>query len=233
MRKQIKKSVRKLAVGTAACAIAASAVAAFADNLASVPDAEAAKAALIAFTRCDQSFFTSLAAKPQSFGPSVAVSTVGDVASPTVADPLSEKGRVQEFEKPVPVAGLKLIAYRNEVSYDAVMGAFLWWGFDVEGSDVSVVKAVNQMLKPDERMTKDGESWGRREYRRVGDQLGTWRRGGQGNGVVAEKGTVERVLSLEAHEVKGRVKLYCTLQGSVTAPLLQLARPDLPMSAQP
>ncbi len=233
MRKKIKKAVSKLAVGVAACAIAASAVAAFADNLASVPDAEAAKVALIAFTQCDQSFFASLAAKPQSFGPGVAISTVGDVASPTVADPLSERGRVQEFERPIPVAGLKLVAYRNEVSYDATMGAFLWWGFDVEGSDVSVVKAVNQMLKPEERMTKDGEAWGRREYRRIGDPLGTWRRGGQGNGVVAEKGTVERVLTLEAHEVKGRVKLYCTLQGSVTAPLLQLSRPDLPVSAQP
>lgn len=196
---------------------------------ASGPDS--AKAALVAFMQCDQSFFARLSANPQSFGPAVAVSATGGVASPTVPDPLSEQGQVQTFRQPVEVDGLKLMAYRNEVSYDDTMGAFVWWGFDVEGSETSVAKVVNQLLNPEQRLVKTNGYWARGEYRQVSDPLDAWQRGGQGSGTVTAKGSVERVLLIEKHETKGRVKLYCTLQGSVTSPLLQLLRPDLPASA--
>lgn len=233
MRIHIYKSAKKLAFAISTCSMSVAALAASTGNLATLSDTEAANAALVAFTQCDQSFFTALALKPQSFGFGVAVSTAGNVASPTVTDPLSDKGRVQTFEKPVEVGGLKLLAYRNEVSYDVNMGAFLWWGFDVEGTVNSVAQAANQLLKPEQKLIKEGGMWARSEYRRVGDPLDSWRRGGQGNGTVTEKGVVERVLIVEEHDIKGRTKLYCTLQGSVTPPLLQRVRPDLPVSAQP
>jgi len=73
---------------------------------------------------------------------------------------------------------------------------------------------------------KLGSDWARPEFRRIGDPIDQWRRGGQ-PGTVAEKGRVERVLLVEAHETPGRSKLYCTVQGSVSSTLIERIRPDL------
>lgn len=192
-----------------------------------------ARAALVAFSRCDATFFQLLAAKPTALGSAVALSTVGAVSTPTVADPLSESGRIQNFEGKVRAGGLNLLAWRNEVSYDATMGAFLWWGFDVEGSTERVAQAINQLVPQESRLLKLSPAlWARAEKRRIGDPINAWRSGAD-QGTVAEKGTVERILMVEAHEQPNRTKLYCSLQGSVTAPLLQQVRPDLPASYHP
>lgn len=232
MRTRNHRTTEQLIVSIAAGLLMATATAATPTNSAlKASDPDSAKAALVAFMRCDQSFFARLSANPQSFGPDVAVSATGGVASPTVVDPLSERDQVQTFRQPVEVDGLKLMAYRNEVSYDDTMGAFVWWGFDVEGSEASVAKAVNQLLSPEQRLVETNGYWARGEHRQVSDPLDAWQRGGQGSGTVTAKGSVERVLLIEEHETNGRVKLYCTLQGTVTPPLLQLLRPDLPASA--
>lgn len=195
------------------------------------PDMDATKTALIAFAQCDASFFTLLAQKPQLFGSAVEVAINGTVAAPTVADPRSQKGHRQSFTRPIDVAGLSLLAWRNEVSYDATMGAFLWWGFDVEGTPDTAADALNRLLQPAQRVVKTGNEWARAENRRIGDPIDAWRRGGQ-SGSVTQKGTVERVLLIEADEAPGRTKVSCALQGSVTPPLLERVRPDLPASLQ-
>jgi hypothetical protein len=195
------------------------------------PDLDAAKTALTAFAQCDASFFTLLGQKPQLFGSGVEVAMNGTVAAPTVADPRSEKGHRQSFARPIDVAGLRLLAWRNEVSYDATIGAFLWWGFDVEGTPDKAADALNRLLQPSERVVKTGAEWARAENRRIGDPIDAWRRGGQ-SGSVTQKGTVERVLLIEADEAPGRTKVSCALQGSVTPPLLERVRPDLPPSLQ-
>lgn len=195
------------------------------------PDLDATKTAFIAFTQCDASFFTLLGQKPQLFGSGVEVTMNGAVAAPTVADPRAQKGQRQSFARPIDVAGLRLIAWRNEVSYDATMGAFLWWGFDVEGTPDTAADALNRLLPPAQRVVKMGDEWARAESRRIGDPIDAWRRGGQ-SGSVTQKGTVERVLLIEADEAPGRTKVSCALQGSVTPPLLERVRPDLPASLQ-
>lgn len=199
----------------------------------SAADTAATSTALVAFAQCDASFFKLLGKSPSLLGPGVDIAVNGSAASPKVADPLSEIGRVQIFAKPINVAGLRLLAWRNEVSYDTTMGAFLWWGFETEGTTDTVAAAVNRLLEPAQRVQKSPDgNWARAESRRIGDRLDQWRRGGEA-GVVTAKGTVERVLLIEAHDTPGRTKLYCALQGSVTPPLLDHVRPDLPTSLHP
>jgi hypothetical protein len=215
----------------ATASISATAAGTGAANLA--PDTEDAKAALIAFAQCDSSFFKLLGKTPLLLGPGVEVAMNGVAAAPKVADPLAEKGRDQTFAKPIDVAGMRLAGWHNEVSYDATAGAFIWWGFDVEGSTDAAATAINRLLQPAQRVLKiQGSDWARSENRRIGDPLDEWRRGGE-NGTVTARGTVERALTIETNERTGRTKLYCTLQGSVTPPLLDRERPDLPASLHP
>lgn len=234
MYREIQRAVRTLAWSIALSGFGVTAFAASSVTQGFGPAKEKfASAALAAFLQCNASFFEALKAVPDAFGSDVTVGLSGSSMAPTVLDPLSDKGRVQTFPRPVEVSGMKLIAYRNEAEFDVNMGAFIWWGFDVEGTEESVAQAANRLLGPADRMSSGRGPWSRQEFRRAGDPIGAWRRGGQPNGMVAEKGTVERVLLVEAHEIKGRSKLYCTLQGSVTRPVLQHERPDLPESVMP
>lgn len=224
---------RRTAFLSCLCAASMSAMAAGTGAASLALDTENNQAALIAFAQCDSSFFTLLGKTPRLLGPGVEVAMNGTAAAPKVADPLSEKGRDQTFAKPIDVAGLRLAGWHNEVSYDATAGAFIWWGFDVEGSTDATASAINRLLQPAQRVLKiQGSDWARSENRRIGDPLDTWRRGGE-NGTVTARGTVERALTIETDERTGRTKLYCTLQGSVTPPLLDRVRPDLPASLHP
>ena len=217
-----------------ACLAPASASAATADEppRETLLDASAAKEVMAAFARCDTSFFTLLESRPRLLGRDVKMSIRGDAAAPAVQDPLLETGQLQTFARHVNASGLRLLAWRNEVSQDASLGAFLFWGFDVEGNPDAVAQMVNRMVEPGQRLSKLGSVWARPEFRRVGDPIDQWRRGGQ-PGTVTKKGEVERVLLIEAHEVPGRSKLYCTLQGSVSATLIERTRPDLSPSLFP
>ena len=224
---------RRSAFLSCICAASISATAAGTSTANLAPDMEDAKAALIAFAQCDSSFFKLLGKTPRLLGPGVEVVMNDDAASPKVADPLSEKGHDQAFAKPINVAGLRLTGWHNEVSYDATAGAFIWWGFDVEGGTDATATAINRLLQPAQRVLKiQGSDWARSENRRIGDPIDEWRRGGE-NGTVTARGTVERALTIESDERTGRTKLYCTLQGSVTPPLLDRVRPDLPASLHP
>lgn len=175
-------------------------------------DSTTAKEVMTAFAQCDASFFTLLQTRPRLLGPDVKMSIRGDAVAPAVLDPLMEAGRLQTFAKPLNASGLRLLAWRNEVSRDVSLGSFLFWGFDVEGRPDAVAQVVKRMLGPGQRLLKLGSDWARPEFRRIGDPIDQWRRGGQ-PGTVAEKGRVERVLLVEAHETPGRSKLYCTVQG--------------------
>lgn len=211
-----------------ACLAPATANAAMADEPPSetLLDSTAAKELITAFARCDASFFTLLESRHRLLGPDVKMSIRGDAAAPAVQDALVETGQLQTFAKPVNASGLRLLAWRNEVSQDVSLGAFLFWGFDVEGKPDAVAQVVNRMVEPGQQLLKLGSDWARPELRRVDDPIDQWRHGGQ-PGTVSKKGEIERVLLIEAHELPGRSKLYCTLQGSVSAALIERIRPDL------
>lgn len=191
-----------------------------------------ASEALRLFTQCDASLFIALKENRNLFGSSVEVKNRGNAATIAVANPLSEKGREQTFKAPTEVNGLRLIAWRDEVSYDMELGGFLFWGFKAEGDLKAVAKKINAVLPESGKLVDAGDSWVRPEIRMIGDSVDTWRPNRASGGTVTPKGSVERVLILES-EAPGQTSIFCTLQGSITPPLLQALRPDLTSAEYP
>lgn len=188
--------------------------------------------ALRLFTQCDASFFNALKENQKLFLSSVEVKNRGNAATIAVANPLSEKGREQVFKEPIEINGLRLIAWRDEVSYDVKMGGFLFWGFKAEGDPKTVAKKINAFLPELGKLQNVGDSWVRPEIRMIGDPLDAWRPNRGSGGTVTPKGSVERVLLLES-EAAGQTSIFCTLQGSITPPLIQTLRPDLTSTEYP
>lgn len=200
----------------------------FAAASASAADAssESASEALRLFAKCDASLFTALKENPNLFGTAAEVKNRGKAATIAVGNPLSEKGRDQLFRKPLEIDGLRLVAWHDEISYDVTLGAFLFWGFKAEGDLKTVAKKFNATLPASGKVIDAGDVWARAEIRMIGDPVGSWRPNSAASGTATPKGSVERVLLLES-EAAGQTSIYCTLQGSVTPPLLQVLRPDL------
>lgn len=188
--------------------------------------------ALRMFVRCDASLFNALKENPNLFGTAVKVTKRGKAATIEVGNPLAEKGRDQVFSKPLDVDGLRLIAWHDQVSYHSELGAFLFWGFKAEGSLKAVAKKINAILPTSGKLVDAGNVWTRAEIRMVGDPQDAWLPSGAGTGTVAAKGSVERLLLLDS-DADNKTTVYCTLQGSVTSPLLQALRPDLTNAEYP
>lgn len=191
-----------------------------------------ASEALRLFARCDASLFNALKENPNLFGTAVEIKKRGKAATIAVGNPLSEKGRDQIFSKPLDVDGLRLIAWHDEVSYDSELGGFLFWGFKAEGSLKAVAKKINAVLPASGQLVEAGDVWARAEIRTVGDPADSWRPSGAGTGTVTAKGSVERVLMLQS-DAADQTNVFCTLQGSITPPLLLALRPDLTNAEYP
>ncbi|SFN61925.1 hypothetical protein SAMN05660284_01915 [Formivibrio citricus] len=187
--------------------------------------------ALRHFAQCDASFFNTLKKHPNTFGPSVHVANRGSAATIVVANPLSKKGNEQYFSHPPQINDLRLVAWHNEVSYDVDMGGFLYWGFKVDGDPTSVAKKINSLLPDTRKLVHTGKEWVRSEVRSIGDAIDTWHAGGI-SGTVTPRGSVERALIVEG-ESPSVTTVYCSIQGSITAPLLKRLRPDLLSSEYP
>jgi hypothetical protein len=177
------------------------------------------------FAQCDASLFNSLKDHPNMFGPSVQVADRGTAATILVKNPLSEEGREQRFSAPLIVNGLRLVAWHNEVSYDVNMGGFLFWGFKVEGDPALVAKKMNTLLPESKKLIRLDDTWAHSETRSIGDPIDGWHTGGQ-IGSVTQQGTIERVLMVESDSSSESV-VYCSLQGSITTPIVKKLRPDL------
>jgi hypothetical protein len=115
--------------------------------------------ALALLTRCDGAFFTVLAREPSPFGSAIELTRSGTVATPAVPNPWVESGRVQRFPTPIHVEGLKLTAWRNEARIEPGVGAFFWWGFEVDGTPSQVAAAVNRLLPLDRPLALRDGAW--------------------------------------------------------------------------
>ncbi|MGC5700088.1 hypothetical protein J4P02_07760 [Pseudomonas sp. NFXW11] len=183
------------------------------------------------FSRCDGQFFKALnsAQLPPN---SLSLAQYGAVKAPKVLNPLQEGGRYQAFEQPLLVNGVRLLGYYNEARSLKSVGNLLFWGFIAEGEPREVAAALKPLLVDNARLQADRSAMTRAEIRRVGDPIEQWRTQGlAGGGVATPFGFVERVLSIDKGianaPIAGRTTIFCSLQGTVTAPLLQVYRPDL------
>ncbi|MFL1389862.1 hypothetical protein ACI77F_19565 [Pseudomonas tritici] len=179
------------------------------------------------FSRCDARFFETLNTASLPAG-TLRVAKQGAVTAPVVMNPLQEGGRYQPFEQPLVVNGVRLVGYQNEAMVLQGVGKILFWGFVAEGSVKDVTARLKPLIADNARVAPDRGSFSRVDIRRVGDPIGQWRTEGlAGPGVATPFGYVERILSLEKGTTETRTKIFCSLQGTVTPPLLQVYRPDL------
>ncbi|QXH44000.1 hypothetical protein KSS93_13885 [Pseudomonas xanthosomatis] len=186
---------------------------------------------LTEFSRCDAQFFRSLRDARLPAG-TLRLSDYGPVKAPTIMSPLQEGGTYQHFEKPLIVNGVPLIGYYNQAQTIKDIGNFLFWGFVADGAPQEVAAKLKPLIVDSQRLVSQGKTTTRAEIRRVGDPIGQWRTEGlTGPGVATPFGFVDRVLMVDAGDstppLAGHTTVFCSLQGTVTAPLLQVYRPDL------
>ncbi|NHN68199.1 hypothetical protein G7W60_10155 [Pseudomonas fluorescens] len=183
------------------------------------------------FSRCDAHFFESLrdARLPAA---TLRLSDYGSVKAPTIRDPLQEGGTYQHFETPLIINGVRMVGYYNQAQTIKSVGNFLFWGFVADGSPQEVATKLKPLIVDNARFASQGQAITRAEIRRIGDPIGQWRTEGlTGPGVATPFGFVDRALMVDTGDMKpplaGRTTVFCSLQGTVTAPLLQVYRPDL------
>nr|WP_294973470.1 hypothetical protein [uncultured Pseudomonas sp.] len=184
------------------------------------------------FSRCDASFFQALQANPATVAAHMELSSQNGVSSPRVANRLQEGGRYQAFREPLVVNGVRLLGYYDEAMTLSEVGNFLFWGFVAEGDVEQVAGKLRPLVANNARFVTQRNAVTRPEMRRVGDPIQNWRTENlPGPGNATPFGNVERILSVESGGDKppfaGGSKVFCSLQGTVTAPLLQVYRPDL------
>jgi len=183
------------------------------------------------FSRCDARFFESLRDARLPVG-TLRLSDYGSVKAPTVMSPLQEGGNYQAFEHPLMVNGVRMVGYYNQAESMKDVGNFLFWGFVVDGAPEDVAKQLKPLIVENTRFVPERSAFTRAETRRVGDPISQWRTEGlTGPGVAAPFGFVDRVLMVDSGDstpsLVGHTTVFCSLQGTVTAPLLQVYRPDL------
>ncbi|MGY2259438.1 hypothetical protein [Pseudomonas sp. SDO55104_S430] len=186
---------------------------------------------LTEFSRCDAQFFESLRDARLPAG-TLRLSDYGSVKAPTVMSPLQEGGTYQQFETPLIVNGVRMVGYYNQAQTIKDVGNFLFWGFVADGLPQEVAAKLKPLFVDSARFFSQGNAISRAEIRRVGDPIGQWRTENlTGPGVATPFGFVDRVLIVEeggtTTPLAGHTTVFCSLQGTVTAPLLQVYRPDL------
>jgi hypothetical protein len=183
------------------------------------------------FSRCDASFFESLRDARLPAG-TIRLGDYGKVKAPTVMNPLQEGGNYQAFENPLMINGVRVVGYYNQAQTIRDTGNFLFWGFVADGTATEVAAKLKPLIVDNSRFVKEGKTFSRAEMRRIGDPISQWRTEGlTGPGVATPFGFVDRVLTVDDRDttpqLAGHTTVFCSLQGTVTAPLLQVYRPDL------
>ncbi|MFJ3469856.1 hypothetical protein [Pseudomonas sp. NPDC090201] len=186
---------------------------------------------LTEFSRCDASFFEGLRDARLPAG-TIRLGDYGKVKAPTVMNPLQEGGNYQAFENPLMVNGVRMVGYYNQAQTIKDAGNFLFWGFVADGTPTEVAARLKPLIVDNSRFVPMGKTFTRAEIRRIGDPINQWRTEGlTGPGVATPFGFVDRVLMVDNGDTTpplgGHTTVFCSLQGTVTAPLLQVYRPDL------
>ena len=172
--------------------------------------------------QCEPSFFKSLYGQRSELSrvTKLAQDDQRGLAWMPVADRSEAKTATQHFSKPLNDNGLQLTGYYDRVFDLGQAGTYYFWGFEIDASRETVMAKLPQagwqeageyfISKPQIKLNAD-TAWQ--------DNLAA------ASGIAPAPGSAEKLLMLSVED--GKVRLMCSLQGGVDAPLLQQERPDM------
>ncbi|MET0310980.1 MAG: hypothetical protein ABW051_02950, partial [Burkholderiaceae bacterium] len=182
---------------------------------------------LHSLSKCDDSFFRLVASSKVQL---VDYAPLARQAGPTgfaVPDRAHETESRVLFRKPIRAAGHDIVGYFDEV-HELLPDSHVYsWGFLVAGSVETVATAFQPFIWDAQRLRAAGPVFVRAELWTHANPDAGWTNVRAESGIPG-RGTVERVLLVEPYDGETRfIRFGCSLQGSVTPPLIREMRPDL------
>jgi hypothetical protein len=188
-------------------------------------NAESIEKSITAFTACDAGFFKAVAADAAAWRVHTGISGTDQLAWIKTNDRNATGGNVSEIQSKPLVAGLPITHYLDEASNLGSLGLYYYWGFKVAGTLDSVAEQLKPFVLNNARLRKDEGTYVRSELKFSGKP---WLPVPTQGGRAPRPFTVERVLLIEADTtLPNTVKVLCSLQGDITAEILQELRPDI------
>lgn len=187
--------------------------------------AQIAEQTMREFTACDSRFFSVLVQDTAASQAFPSLQRQGEIAWIKVQDRKTAPANQIDFAAPVTVGGMKLLGYFDEITDLKEMGRYYYWGFIVDGRVEEVMAKLRPMIKDAVRLQRVETDYARTELK---TGSGDWSAINTAASSVPRKNTIERAFIVESMENNKRAtRVSCSLQGSVTATVLQKERPDL------
>ncbi|WP_288392937.1 hypothetical protein [uncultured Herbaspirillum sp.] len=187
--------------------------------------AQIAEQTIREFTGCGSSFFSVLAQDAAASQTFPTLQRQGEIAWLKVQDRKTAPANQIDFSAAVTVGGMKLLGYFDEITDLKELGRYYYWGFIVEGTVEEVMAKLRPMVKDASRLQRVETDYARTELK---TGSGEWLAINTAASSAPRKNTIERAFIVESMENNPRAtRVSCSLQGSVTASVLQKERPDL------
>lgn len=184
-----------------------------------------------ALTACDASFFQTLHQEKEAWKKHANIETVNAISWIKTTNRKQDNGNVYKFKAPIKAQGLTLTHFIDESSSIGENADFYYWGFKVTGTVDETAEQLKKFMVASERLRKVDDSYVRTELK-IGKM--PWLQAKLESGKIPRALTVERVLLIEADESQPNTsKVLCSIQGSITADVLQEIRPDIARAEYP
>lgn len=188
-------------------------------------DAQSLDKSFTAFTACDASFFKSIATDQATWRAHTPVEGTDTLAWIKTKDRKASGGNVLEIPSKPTVAGLPVTHYLDESLSLGAGSYFYYWGFKLAGTVDSVMEQIKPLVYDNKRLRKDDGAFVRTELKYSGKP---WMPVATPGGSVPRATTIERAFLIEKDtDLPNTVKVLCSLQGDLSAEVLQELRPDI------
>lgn len=182
------------------------------------------------FSQCDAGFFKAMKQESQIVQALAPTDSVGEALWFKVPNRNAENNGMTLLTGNPAISGLPVLSYLDEVSDLGSLGRFYYWGFKVKGTQIEVLEKLKPLVHESERLRRDTPVYVRTELNTDGVN---WVPVKTASGL-PKAGTVERAFLFETDDKDNNItKVFCSLQGSVTAEHLKALRPDIDVKEYP
>ena len=166
------------------------------------------------FSQCDAGFFKAMKQESQIVQALAPTDSVGEALWFKVPNRNAENNGMTLLTGNPAISGLPVLSYLDEVSDLGSLGRFYYWGFKVKGTQIEVLEKLKPLVHESERLRRDTPVYVRTELNTDGVN---WVPVKTASGL-PKAGTVERAFLFETDDKDNNItKVFCSLQGSVTA----------------